>query len=205
MPPNITNNNIVCLSESLVQSPIPDYQDVVLSEINSSKTLLSNGVLSSSILPTSLESASDEIVNQNEVINDLASLLPQNLSNNTESPQVSSLIDNIVCYKYDIVILSLLIQILFSLSIISIEGSYFFLPLFIYAGTKVYCFTQPMNSTSTFANVLMLLKGVSTYRVQKMLNSIQIVSAIGLDSCIFLFTTICVQAIYIFISKVFIT
>ncbi|XP_045523008.1 uncharacterized protein LOC123713408 [Pieris brassicae] len=193
--------------DSLVHSPIPDYQDVVSSEFSCSKTLLSNGVSSSSISPTlSLGLASDEIVNQNEVINDLASLLPQNVSNdsNTETPQVSSLLDNIVCYKYDIVILSLIIQILYSLSIISIEGTYYFLPLFIYAGTKMYWFTQQMNGTSSFANVLMLLKGISTYRVQKFLNAIQIVSAIGLDSCIFLFTTICVQVVYIFISEIFI-
>ncbi|CAH4030124.1 unnamed protein product [Pieris brassicae] len=81
--------------DSLVHSPIPDYQDVVSSEFSCSKTLLSNGVSSSSISPTlSLGLASDEIVNQNEVINDLASLLPQNVSNdsNTETPQKEHII-----------------------------------------------------------------------------------------------------------------
>ncbi|XP_038222363.1 uncharacterized protein LOC119839967 [Zerene cesonia] len=191
--------------ESPVHTSTPDYQDINPSEC-SSKASLCNGVISSSIQTEEcLVTTTEEIPTiQEEVINDLASLLPPKFPTaNTDSLSKSSLIDNLVSYKYDIVLLSLFIQILYYFSLLTIESTYFFLPLVTYAGTKIYWFPKPANTN--FENVLMLLKGLSTQRVQKLLSITQIVSAVGLDACIFVFTTICVQTLCIFLKQYFIT
>lgn len=153
-------------------------------------------------LPSS--STEEIITTQGDVINDLASLLPQTFTNaSSELSQKPTLLEKLVSYKYDIVLLSLFMQLVYHFSLLPTESSYFFLPLITYAGTKLYwC---PKQSNSSFENVLMLLKGLSTHRVQKLISITQVVSVIGLDACIFVFTTICVQAFCTFIKQLFVT
>lgn len=101
--------------------------------------------------------------------------------------------EKIIAYKYDIVILSLLIQLSYSLSLVTFEDGYFFLPLIIYVVTKLIWF--PVYNKSHIANALMLLNGISAQRVQKILSVSQWVGVISQDICVYLFTTICLQSI----------
>lgn len=108
-------------------------------------------------------------------------------------PEKVPTFEKIIAYKYDIVILSLLIQLLYSLPLFTFDDGYFFLPLIIYVVTKLIWF--PVHSKSTIANALMLLNGISAQRVQKMLSVSQWVGVILQDICVYLFTTICLQSI----------
>lgn len=108
-------------------------------------------------------------------------------------PEKVSTFEKMIAYKYDIVILSLLIQLLYSLPLFTFDDGYFFLPLIIYAVTKLIWF--PANNTSNIANALMLLNGISAQRVQKILSVSQWVGVISQDICVYLFTTICLQAV----------
>lgn len=108
-------------------------------------------------------------------------------------PEKVSTFEKMIAYKYDIVILSLLIQLLYSMPLFTFDDGYFFLPLIIYVVTKLIWF--PANNTSNLANALMLLNGISAQRVQKILSVSQWVGVISQDICVYLFTTICLQAV----------
>ena len=98
--------------------------------------------------------------------------------------------------RYDVVLLSLLIQLLYSLSLVTFDGTYFFLPVLIYAITKLIWFPS-QNSSSKIANALQLLHIMSSHRVQKFIYLTQCMGVISCDICIFLFTTICIQSLLI--------
>lgn len=108
-------------------------------------------------------------------------------------PEKVSTFEKIIAYKYDIVILSLLIQLSYSLPLFTLDDGYFFLPLIIYVVTKLIWF--PVHSKSNITNMLMLLNGISAQRIQKMLSVSQWVGVISQDICVYLFTTICLQSI----------
>lgn len=134
-----------------------------------------------------------------EVFSDLATLLPPPaavppISEPAEIPMLS-LWEKITSYKYDIVLLSLLLQILYSLSLMSFDSGYFFFPVIVYIVTKLIWF--PTHSSSNIANMLLLLNGMSQARVQKILYFSQCLGVISHDIFVYLFTTICIQSLWI--------
>lgn len=120
-----------------------------------------------------------------------------------EPTQTSSLWEKLVNYKYDIVLLSFIIQLVYSLSLVTFEDTYFFLPVLIYAITKLIWF--PSQNNSKFSNILMLLQGMSSYRVQKVIYMIQCIVVISRDICVYLFTTICIQSLFITLKNGLVT
>lgn len=184
-------------SESPSKSPIPDFPDQniespVPSECSSSlfPPITNNGMVMSEPNSSELLLQSQDFVaaGDRQIMNDLAGFIspPPELDKKTKFEQI-------VTYKYDIVILSLLIQLLYSLHLFTVDNGYFFLPVIIYVITKLIWF--PVQSQSKIANVLMLLNGMSAQTVQKMLSVSQCVGVITQDVCVYLFTTICVQSI----------
>lgn len=125
-----------------------------------------------------------------EIANDIASFAVP-----TESAKTTTFWEKLIAFRYDIVLLSLLIQLLYGMSVLTFESSYFFLPLFIYIGTKLVWF--PSESKSAIANAFLLLNGISATRVHKIMNISQWAGVISQDVCVFLFTTISVQSLYI--------
>ncbi|XP_039756523.1 uncharacterized protein LOC120631141 [Pararge aegeria] len=100
--------------------------------------------------------------------------------------------------KYDIVLLSCFLQLLYYFSLITFQGAYFFLPLILYVTTKNYLFPKQHNSNIT--NVLLLLNGMSPSKAQKIMSITQYVSDLFQDVCIYLFTTICLQSLLLTIE-----
>lgn len=123
-----------------------------------------------------------------QIMNDLTGLISPPLE-----PEKKTTLEKIITYKYDIVIVSLLIQLLYSLPVFTIDNGYFFFPVIIYIITKMIWF--PVQSQSKIANVLMLLNGMSAHKVQKLLSVSQWVGVVSQDICVYLFTTICIQSI----------
>ncbi|KAJ8712210.1 hypothetical protein PYW07_005052 [Mythimna separata] len=190
--------------ESPVRNIIPDSIPEIShsSVISSSKTSLNNGVIIPE--PDSFEllsSLNDDIASgDREVPSDLAPFAtPAPEPAPTPSPW-----EKLTNNKYDVVLLSLLIQLLYSLSLITFDGTYFFLPVLIYAITKLIWFPS-QRSNSKFANALQLLHIVSSQRVQKLIYLTQCMGVISCDICIFLFTTICIQSLLIMLKDGLIT
>lgn len=100
----------------------------------------------------------------------------------------------LVLYKYDIVLVSLLVQLMYSFSLLTFDETYFFLPLVLYVVTKMIWFPAP--SSSNFANALLLLNGISVDRVEKIMSVTRCVTMFSQDACVYLFATICMQALY---------
>lgn len=184
------------ISESPVRT-IPDqnYESPTISEINScSKPSLHNGVINSEpdildLLSTNLNR--DIAAGDGEVPGDLAPFAAPAAEPGPTPPFWEKLTNN----KYDIVLLSLIIQLLYGLSLVTFDGTYFFLPVLIYIVTKLIWF--PSQSSSSFSSALQLLQVMSTRRVQKVLHVMQYLMVISCDICIFLFTTICIQSLWI--------
>lgn len=204
--------NIVSFPESPVRSIIPDpIHEISHSSDNSScsKTSLNNGVIVSE--PDSFELLSpnrDIAAGDGEVPSDLAPFLsPASLASSASSvlepAPTSSLCEKLTNHKYDVVLLSLLIQLLYSLSLVTFDSTYFFLPVLIYVITKLIWF--PSQSNSKFANALQLLHVMSSHRVQKIIYVTQCIGVISCDICIFLFTTICIQSLLITLKNGLIT
>ncbi|XP_068617814.1 uncharacterized protein [Battus philenor] len=191
------------IKDSPRRTPIPDQiVDVpLITEVNTINTcFLNNGVLNSDLETTGYTSEIQQQTNDREVTNDLAAFLSSPETTPTQDP---SLVDKIVNYKYDIVLLSLLMQLLNGLSIINIESSYFFLPLFLYVVTKLIFF--PKQNNSNIANAFLLLNGISAEKVKIVMFIMQVVMVISQDVCIFLFTTICIQSMSTIQMKNFIS
>ncbi|XP_013140952.1 PREDICTED: uncharacterized protein LOC106105223 [Papilio polytes] len=186
--------NDECCKDSL-RTPMLDLNvDVpLITEVNSVNTcFVNNGVI-----PSNLET--QEFTSGNaDVLNDLTSLLPPTPEHSPS--QHSSIIGKLVDNKYDIVLLSLFIQILNGLSIFNVEKSYFFLPLVLYVVTKLFFF--PNESNSSIANTLLQLQGISAQNVKVILNVMQLFMVISRDVSVFLFTTICLQSIPIMLLDV---
>ncbi|CAH1639073.1 unnamed protein product [Spodoptera littoralis] len=181
--------------ESPVRNTIPDpiHEISHSSNISSSKTSLNNGVIVSE--PDSFELLTslnhDIAAGDGEVPSDLAPFVsPAPEPTPTPSPW-----EKLTNYKYDIVLLSLLIQLLYSLSLVTFDGTYFFLPVLIYVITKLIWF--PSQSNSKLANALQLLHVVSSPRVKKVIYLTQCMGVISCDICVYLFTTICIQSLFI--------
>lgn len=125
------------------------------------------------------------------VATDLAALMSP--APETASIQEVTLWSKLVLYKYDIVLVSLLVQLLYSFSLLTFDETYFFLPLVVYVVTKMIWFPAP--SSSNFANALLLLNGISVDRVEKIMSVVRCVTMFSQDACVYLFTTICMQAL----------
>lgn len=133
---------------------------------------------------------------------DLPNTLPF-VSVTPEPTQGTSLFEKIITNKYDIVLLSLLIQLLHWLSLVTAESVYFFMPVIIYAVTKLVWF--PEKSNSGLASALLLLNSPSSARLHKMFQVVQYAGVIGRDICVFLFTTICIQSLSFALKECLIT
>ncbi|XP_047992145.1 uncharacterized protein LOC125230907 [Leguminivora glycinivorella] len=126
-----------------------------------------------------------------DVANDLAALMsPGSQPANTQQVTV---LEKLVLYKYDVVLVSLLVQLLYSFSLLTFDETYFFLPLVVYIVTKIIWFPAP--SSSNFANALLLLNGISAQRVERITSVMRWVSIFSQDVCVYLFTMICMQAL----------
>lgn len=180
-------------SDAPRRTPIPDQNVDVpfITEVNTANTcFLNNGTINSEI--ETLTSSANEI-NDIEVTNDLAAFV-----STTDTQVQSSLFDRLVSNKYDIVLLSLLLQMLYGISILSFQTTYFFLPLFLYTITKASFFSTQNNSN--VANALLLLNGISGTKIKIILHVTQLIMLLSRDICVFLFTTICIQSLYIVIK-----
>ncbi|XP_014357729.2 uncharacterized protein LOC106710238 [Papilio machaon] len=175
-----------CCKDSL-RTPMPDQNvDVpLITEVNTVNTCYANN----GVAVRNLETFTSENA---DVLNDLTSFLPPTPEHSPS--QDSSLIGKLVDNKYDIVLLSLVIQILDGLSIFKVEQSYYFLPLALYVVTKLFFF--PKESNSSIANTLLQMQGISAQNVKVILNVMQLFMVISRDVCVFLFTTICVQSLH---------
>lgn len=195
-----------CCKVSPVRSPIPEQTyEVSITPESSSKSSLNNGLLlvepeTFALLSTNpdTDATGDADVFNGHESAALRSSLP-------ETVQKLTVWDQLTIYKYDIVFLSLVIQLLYGLSFITLDNTYMFLPFAIYVITKQLFF--PTKNNSKFANMLLLLNGLSQQadRLQKILSITQWVGVIFQDMCIYLFTTICVQLLYITLTKNFVT
>ncbi|CAH0589156.1 unnamed protein product [Chrysodeixis includens] len=188
--------------ESLVRTIIPDqiYESPAISENDScSKPSLHNGVMNSEpdkildLLSTNLNR--DIAAGDGEVPNDLAPFAAPAAEPVPMPPFWEKLTNN----KYDIVLLSLVIQLLYSLSLVTFDDTYFFLPVLIYIITKLIWF--PSQSSSQFSSALQLLQVMSSSRVQNVIYVTQCLGVISCDICIFLFTTICIQSFLITLTS----
>ncbi|KAL0871049.1 hypothetical protein ABMA27_004854 [Loxostege sticticalis] len=192
--------------ESSNKSPIPQSYEATIpaeSSVSSDYSLL-NGILGS--LESEVEaiepllSRHDVVAaGDGEVVNNPPSLIS---SSPPEEPQ-KSLRKVLLTNKYDIVLLSLLLQCIHIVASVPFENTYFFLPLIIYSVTKIAWFAEQSNSN--IANALLLLNGYSQSRLYSMLEVIQWTGIISQDVCIYLFTTICVQSLLTILRDSFVT
>lgn len=132
----------------------------------------------------------------NEIMNEIAEF-PSNTSQTQQSTPTPW--EKMVLYKYDIVVLSLIIQILNSLSTVTIQNTYFFLPIIVYVIMKLLMY--PSQNHSKFAGIFMLMNGISSGQVQKTLFFSQIAITFAEDVCIFLFCTISIQAVWLMLKQ----
>lgn len=137
-----------------------------------------------------------------ELVNLLGTNLSEHTANNElirgisgpacEAPQLS-LWEKLALYKYDIVLLSIVLQVLSSLTASSADTFYLFLPVAIYTITKIVWL--PSKQQSNIANFLLLLNGMSPTKVQIFTKIAQLFSVFSQDVCVFLFMTICLQSL----------
>ncbi|KAM3965785.1 uncharacterized protein ACR2FA_000108 [Aphomia sociella] len=195
-----------CCRVSPSRSPIPE-QNYELSATpessSSSKSSLNNGILIAESETFDLLSPRHDIVaaGDGDVVNDLAAFGSSPL----EPAQKVTIWDKLSTHKYDIVLLSLFIQFLYGFSFITLDSTYIFLPFAIYVVTKLIYF--PAKNNSKFANMLLLLNGLSQQaeKLQKVLSITQLTGIVFQDMCIYLFTTICIQSLYISMKDSFVT
>lgn len=134
-----------------------------------------------------------------EIVSDTAAFGTSPAQVQTEKPLWTTL----TIYKYDIVLLSLLLQVVHGLFSIDFDNTYFFLPLIIYTITKLIWF--PNQNNSSIINALLLLNGMNPSRLHKMLQFAGYAGTISQDVSIFLFTTICTQSLFTTLNNSFIT
>ncbi|XP_045451519.1 uncharacterized protein LOC123660500 [Melitaea cinxia] len=182
--------------EPSIKPPIsePIHENFVFQESSiSNKCVLNNGVINTGepigFMSTNHENFAISDGDVNALSNDIAAFLPAT-SEPTQSPP---LMEKLFSYKYDIVLLSLLIQLFYSFSLVTFDNTYFFLPLLLYVTTKLIWF--PKQPTSNFTNILLLLNGMSATRARRIIAVTEWISAFSHDICVFLFVTICVQSL----------
>lgn len=190
---------MLTLSESPVRNtrPIPDREYVPVSS-SSSSTKQYNGVLRNEPEQFQFISTSHDMdaAGDGELASDLASLLPPGSPLAPTPAPIVPLWEKITTNKYDVVLLSLFIQMLYGMSIITFDSDgYFFLPVIVYIITKLVWF--PVQSTSNIANALLLLNGLSQASVHNFLYLMQCFSVVTCDTFVYLFTTICIQSLWI--------
>lgn len=191
--------------------PIAEYNSEASTSQSSSPSTLSlnNGAVVAEAQPCELLSSRHDPVaaGDGDLANDFTSFASSPLiqSPTSEQPQAPSVWEKIIVYKYDIVLLSLLIQLLHGLSLVSLEGTYVFLPFAVYAVTKTIFF--PVQTNSKLANMLLLLNQFSRQAngLQKILHVTQWTGTIFQDVSVYLFTTICIQSLYITLKESFVT
>ncbi|XP_063387002.1 uncharacterized protein LOC134672974 [Cydia fagiglandana] len=187
--------------ESSFQTILPDVSYEVPAISSSATTTRSNSSLNNGVVvqappvavstPSPIYEADAAGDSLTDVANDLAALMsPGSQPANT---QQVSLLEKLVLYKYDVVLVSLLVQLLYGFSLLTFDETYFFLPLVVYVVTKMIWFPAP--SSSNFANALLLLNGISVQRVERIMSVMRWVSMFSQDVCVYLFTTICMQAL----------
>ncbi|KAG7312271.1 hypothetical protein JYU34_001743 [Plutella xylostella] len=129
-----------------------------------------------------------------EVDNDLAAFTaptPEPVKNPT-------LWEKLVTYKYDVVILAIVLQVLYNVASVQYDNVYIFLPVVVYVLTKLLW--APEKQQSSIANALLLMNGLSPDKVQKIMFVSQLAMMVTQDISLFLFTTICIQSLYVTIS-----
>ncbi|XP_072944755.1 uncharacterized protein [Epargyreus clarus] len=198
---SVTNDD--CCKESPVKSvktSIPEQNNEVPAttfETTPIGDIVNNGVINR---PVTYEPLSDNLEDiffgEQEITNDSAAFVCPK-----PEPSETSLLEKLTAHKYDLVVLSLLIQLLHT-SIMPLDNTYFFLPLILYTITKIVFL--PKQETSKYANILMLLNGMNpqtsphTVKLMSMLHGLIIIAQ---DACIYLFTTICVQSLCIMMNN----
>lgn len=205
---------VVIVSESPIRSirPIPEPEYEIPDSASSSsysKTSQYNGVFHQpepfQFIPPSHEI---DAAGDGEVTYDSAPYVPPTILAEPAPVPIVPLWENITSYKYDIVLLSLFIQLLYGLSLISFDngaGGYFFLPVIVYIATKLVWF--PVQSTSNVAMVMLLvpLIGISQSRLQNIMYVTQCFSVITRDTFLYLFTTICIQTLWTAVHNLLVT
>lgn len=185
------------------KSPIPEtFEPTILTEsdVSSTYSLLNGALGPEAESPQSFASRHDvAATGDGEVVNDFAAFGPSPAPEKTQPPLWSTL----TTYKYDIVLLSLLLQLLYSLSSADLENTYFFLPLVIYTVTKLIWL--PKQNNSSILNALLLLNGMNLNRLNTLLQVLQVTGTLSQDVSIFLFTTIFTQSLYTTLRDSFVT
>ncbi|KAL4710918.1 hypothetical protein ACJJTC_002548 [Scirpophaga incertulas] len=111
----------------------------------------------------------------------------------------------ILVNKYDIVLLGLLLQMIHSLFSTSMENNLFFIPLVLYGITK--SIWLPKKNNSSIGNILLLLNlnGINSSTLHTLLHISQWLATFSQEACIFLFVTVCSQALLIVLKENFVT
>ncbi|XP_041982011.1 uncharacterized protein LOC121735299 [Aricia agestis] len=138
----------------------------------------------------------DNEVDGNQVNNDLAAFASQRVEPN----QTESFREKFSAYRYDVVVLSVVIQILHSYAILTPNKTYFFLPLVLHVITKFIWYPKPNNFN--FANALLLLNGISASRAQRIMKVTHYISELCQDACVFLFSTVCINAVCLYMEQI---
>lgn len=175
----------------------PEIEESIPDTINCNSSIIPNGALFnesdvSGILSTNFSNT----LENNEIINSFST----SLLTNTETTKVT-LWEKLVIFKYDIVLVSLTMQILFYLSSVPADITLFFFPILMYIITKLILF--PSQHNSKLGSLLMLLSGISQIKIQKFLHIVQLISPFVEDLLIYLFITICSQVMWITIYNTF--
>lgn len=142
-----------------------------------------------------ISSDPSEIFSDSSLPNELLNFSPSN----TDLKKLPTLWDKLILNKYDIMLVSIIIQILHSLSVTPSNETYILLPVLMYVVIKLSFFnSQPQSKVGS---VLMLMGGMSSSRVQNFLVLVQVILTFAEDVCIFLFTTICIQTLLLTITS----
>ncbi|CAB3246877.1 unnamed protein product [Arctia plantaginis] len=143
-----------CPRESPIRSVIPEQiREISVTPENVcilNRSLINNGV----VLPETIDTF---LVNHDNAIHDVAAgdgevpddLAPFTSTSLTQEPTPTSCLwEKVTNYRYDIVLLSLIMQLLYGLTLVTFEDTYFFLPILIYVITKMIWFPA-QSSTLT--------------------------------------------------------
>lgn len=114
----------------------------------------------------------------------------------TEEPSTvlkETKIDKFLSCKFDIILLSMLVQILYCFQGELITGISIFLPLIIFDLTKM--FVMPLREKSSMLSALLLMNGISPVKVKQIMVAMQIIVKFLEDVSIYLFMIVITQAL----------
>lgn len=103
----------------------------------------------------------------------------------------------LLVHKYDMVLMSFLLQIYYSFNPLT-NTTNLFLPIFIYSVTKIIWFPPKDNSNTT--NAMLFINSVMSNRLKNVIYIAQSLAVVVRDIFVYLFVTVCIQSVYEYIT-----